>query len=240
MSQRQRIEVGENETVDEILFGKLRIIQSQKGYRFGIDSILLADFASRYAKGLVIDLGTGCGIVALAILTMSSSCRVLGIEIQGPLVSQALRNSQLNGLEESFCVIQADIRQPPIKAGVADMVISNPPFRKVGSSLVSPDPVKAIAKNQILLSLEELISSACYLLKPKGRFCLVYPADQTVVLIQGLRRKGLEPKRLLFQHPRPDLKAELVFLEAQKGARPGIRVESPIFGQGRHSNISQG
>lgn len=240
MYQKQRIEVGHNETVDEILFGRLKIIQSRKGYRFGIDSILLADFASKYAKGLVIDLGTGCGVVALAILKMGAKCKVLGVEIQEVLASQAKRNSLINGMGENFYIIQADIRKLPLKAGIADMVISNPPFRKLGSSLLSPDPVKAIAKTQILLTLEELMASAYYLLKPKGRFCVVYPADQTVVLIQGLRRNGLEPKRLLFQHPNPDLRAELVFLEAQKGARPGIRVEAPVFGQGRHSNISQG
>ncbi|MFN3534240.1 MAG: tRNA1(Val) (adenine(37)-N6)-methyltransferase [Desulfatiglandales bacterium] len=239
MSLNQSVSVSPDESVDEILRGKLRIIQSKKGYRFSIDAILLAEFALRHAKGLLVDLGTGCGIVALSLLAMGANAHIIGIEIQKELAHQAMRNSILNRLQERFSVIHGDIRYIPLKRGCIDMVLSNPPFRRPRSCLMSPDMSKAVAKNQILMSLDDLIEGARYLLKSKGRLCLVYPAEQATVLIQGLRRKGLEPKRVSFQHPTPDSRAELLLLEAQMGARPGLIIEPPIFGQGSHSNICQ-
>lgn len=235
-----RIEVHPHESVDQILWGSLKIIQSAGGYRFGIDSVLLAEFALKGARGLVVDLGTGCGIVALAMLGMGARGSFVGVEIQETLANQALRNALLNGFQERFNVVQADIRRMPLKKGIADMVVANPPFRRPKSALVSPNTSKAIAKSQILLTIDELIAEAALLLKSKGRFCIVYPAQELASLIQRLRRNGLEPKRMVLQHPTPSHKAELVFLEAQKGARPGMIIEPPIFGQGRHSNIGQG
>jgi len=232
----QNLEPNPDETIDKILSGKLNIIQSKKGYRFSIDALLLADFAVKFSKGLVADLGTGCGIVALAMLTQNPKITVVGLEIQQILATQAFRNGKLNKLTERFMVVQGDVKNIPFKDASFDVVVSNPPFRKPRTGLLSPDATKAIAKTQLLVSLKDIVGTASYLLKPKGSFIVVYPASLCTELLLVLRRNGLEPKNMRFQHPAKDKRAELVLVEARKGAKPGINVEPPIYNQGPYTN----
>jgi len=236
MCPMQNLEIRPDETIDKILNGNLNVIQPKKGYRFSIDALLLADFAAKFSKGLVADLGTGCGIVALVMLTKNPQITVVGLEIQEKLVSQALRNGKINQLTERFHVVQGDIKSIPFKPTKFDVVVTNPPFRKPQAGLLSPDLSKAIAKTQLLISLVDILKIANFLLKPKGSFFVIYPASLCIQLLLLLRRNGLEPKNMVFQHPAKGKKAELVLVEAKKGAKPGIVVEPPIYGQGPFTN----
>lgn len=224
-----------DETLDEFMQGRLRVIQSRRGYRFSSDAVLLAEFVSTRAGDLVVDLGTGCGIIPLVLLLNQSARHAVGLEIQPELARQALRNARLNGLEHRMIVIQGDLRHPPLAPFSADVVVCNPPYRQVTSGRVNPDPQRAIARHELLASLDDILGAARNLLKAGGRLAVIYAAVRLVDLLIRMRGFGLEPKKIRLIHPGPGRDAKLVLVEASAGGRRGVKILSPLADQGRTS-----
>ncbi len=224
-----------HERIDPFLDGRLQLIQSRRGYRFSVDALLLSRFARVGTGDLVADLGTGCGIISLMLLFTRSVARVVGLEIQEDLASQAARNARLNRCDQRMTVVRGDLRRPPFKACAFDVVICNPPYRKAHSGRINPDPERAIARHEILASLEEVLSAAHWLLRGKGRVAVMYPAERLTDLLARMRGIGLEPKRVQALHPDLHSPAKRVLVEASKDGRPGIRVLPPLVDQGDFS-----
>ena len=231
-SQNSPVPVAGDESLDAFMGGRLRLIQSRSGYRFSIDAILLARFVTVKPGDVVLDLGTGCGVMLLILLLTRPVARTYGIEIQAELASQAARNAALNGFTERMAVIRGDIRHCPLAPGSADVVIVNPPYRRPLSGRINPDPRRAIARHELLASLSDILASSVKLLRDRGRLALVYPAARLGELLGQLARRNLEPKRLQLHHPGKASDANLVLVEAARGARPGLRIHPPIIGQG--------
>jgi len=183
----------------------------------------------------VIDLGTGCGIIPLILLLTRPVDHVVGLEIQEELVSQAVRNILLNGLDQRMDVVMGDIRYPPMAGASADVVICNPPYRKMRSGRINPDPRRAIARHELLASIDDILSAAGYLLKKKGRVALIYPAVRLADILVRLRQLNLEPKRIQLNYPGLDSAAKLALIEATQGGQPGVEVLPPLLGQGNFS-----
>jgi tRNA1Val (adenine37-N6)-methyltransferase len=223
------------ETVDTFLNGRLRIIQSQKGYRFSVDALLLADFAILEDEDIVVDLGAGCGIISLLLAVQKEPGLVVGLELQNDLVSQAQRNVALNKLEQKVAIMQGDLRNPPLPTGSADIVVCNPPYRTARNGRINPDVGKAIARHEIAVSLDAILAASATLLKRKGRLFLIYPANRMAELLTKMRRARLEPKRLQLVFPDSASEAKLALIEGRVQARPGLKVLPPIFGQGDYS-----
>jgi len=223
------------ETVDTFLNGRLRIIQSQKGYRFSVDALLLADFAILEDEDIVVDLGAGCGIISLLLAVQKEPGLVVGLELQNDLVSQAQRNVALNKLEQKVAIMQGDLRNPPLPPRSADIVVCNPPYRTARNGRINPDVGKAIARHEIAVSLDAILAASATLLKRKGRLFLIYPANRMVELLTKMRRARLEPKRLQLVFPDSASEAKLALIEGRVQARPGLKVLPPIFGQGDYS-----
>ena len=223
------------ETIDAFLDGKLHIIQSISGYRFSIDSVFLADFVMVKKDDVVVELGTGCGIVLLMLIMKSSLSKAIGLEVQEELASQALRNCALNRAEGKMYVVVGDLRACPIAAGCADLVVCNPPYRKAKSGRINPERQKAIARHEIMASLEDVLKAARQVLKPKGRIALIYTAEQLAHVIAQMRKYQLEPKRIQVQYPSLQSRAKLILVEGVLGGRPGLHIEPPIVGQGQYS-----
>jgi len=224
-----------HECVDAFLDGRLRLIQSKNGYRFSIDAVFLSTFVSIRPGDRVVDLGTGCGVMPLILLLQTSVDRVVGLEIQEELASQAARNALLNRLGSRMDVVIGDILHPPLVEACADVVICNPPYRKRLSGRINPDPRRAIARHEILASIDDILSAAQRLLKKKGRFAFIYPATRLAEVFGLLRRFDLEPKRLQINYPDLNSGAKLILMEAVLGARPGLEVLPPLLGQGDFS-----
>lgn len=224
-----------DETVDTFLNGKLRIIQSQRGYRFSVDALLLAEFVSIKDEDLVIDLGAGSGIISLFLATKRKVGFIVGIELQKELASQAQRNVALNELERKIAIIQGDLRHLPLARGFADVVVCNPPYRQQRSGRISPDESKAIARHEIAASLDAILAAAKALLKPGGRLTLIYPANRLTEVFTKMRKEGLEPKRLQIIFPDSASYAKLALIEGRLQGRSGLKILPPIFGQGRYS-----
>lgn len=228
-----------HERVDAFLNGRLRLIQSADGYRFSVDAVFLAMFASTRSGDRVVDLGTGCGVIPMILLLEKPVERVVGLEIQKELASQAARNAMLNRLDHSMDVIMGDILHPPLAAACADVVICNPPYRKDRSGRINPDPRRAIARHEILVSINDILSAAKRLLKKKGRFAFIYPSTRLAEVFDRLRRFDLEPKRLQINYPDLATGAKLALIEAVLGARPGLDILPPLVGQGDFSISNQ-
>ncbi len=221
----------QEETLDTLFGGRLKIIQKKKGYRFSIDALLLAHFAPRDLKGRILDLGTGCGIVPLILIMRHKGLKVIGVEIQPSLADLARRNAALNRFSSHLEIWEQDFKSLEGEnwRGTFEAVFSNPPYRQVGSGRINPRQEKALARHEIKATLKDVLQAAHHLLKEKGRLLMIYPASRGVDLIQELRRIHLEPKRVQFIHSHPKDEARLILVEAIKEGRAQIRVLPPLF-----------
>jgi tRNA1Val (adenine37-N6)-methyltransferase len=209
----------------------IKVLQKKTGYRFSIDAVLLSQFIKIRNNEKVIDLGTGCGILPLLLCHDTKAHSFVGVEIQKDLAELAKRNVQLNHFEDRVSILQNDFRKlkPIFPPGSFHVVLSNPPYRKYRTGRVNPSLEKAIARHEIEGTLEDLVSMASYLLPPKGRCYLIFPALRTVDLLVALRNRGLEPKRLQFVYPRLHDEANFILTESIKASGVELKVMDPLI-----------
>jgi tRNA1(Val) A37 N6-methylase TrmN6 len=225
--------VGSSETCDELLRGRLRVLQPRRGYRSSVDPLLLADFAARAcgaAPARVCDLGAGVGVVGLALLRDAPAATGVLVELQPRLCGLARRNVELNGLGARLETHEGDLRRLPRGfAGRFDLCVSNPPFRPVGSGRPNLDPEKALANVELCCSLAELAAAAHRLLQPRGRFALVHDAGRLADVLATLAAAGLRPEVLRLVHPRADAPATRLLALSRRVARPApLRTDPPL------------
>ncbi len=223
--------VTEDETLDTFFNGKLQILQKKRGYRFSIDAILLSQFIKIRKNEKAIDLGTGCGILPLLLSHTTKAHSFVAVEIQKELTELAKKNVLLNALGDRVSIFYRDFRElkgifPP---GSFDVVFSNPPYRKYRTGRVNPTIEKAIARHEIKGTIEELISIASYLLPPKGRCYLIYPASRIVDLLLILRSNRLEPKRIQLVYPRLNGEAKFILIESIKASGVELKVMESLI-----------
>ena len=219
------------ETLDTFFNGKLQIIQKKKGYRFSVDAVLLSQFIRIRKNERVIDLGTGCGILPLLVSQTAKTHSFVGVEIQKGLAECARKNMVLNHLEDRISILNKDFRElreifPP---GSFDVALSNPPYREYRTGRINPSMEKAIARHEIKGNLEDMISIVSYLLPPKGRCYLIFPALRTVDLFVALRNGKLEPKRIQFVHPRIGEEAKFILTESLKASGVELKIMRPLI-----------
>jgi len=220
-----------DETLDTVPDGDIQVFQKKKGYRFSVDAILLSRFIKIQRDERAIDLGTGCGILPLLLSRTTKACSFVGVEIQKYLADLATRNVLLNHLSDRVNIVCHDLRElrslyPP---GAFHVVFSNPPYRKYRTGRLNPSPEKAVARHEIKGTLEDLTSIASYLLPPKGRCYLIYPASRTVDLLVAFRGQKLEPKRLRFVYPRAGESALFILIESVKATGVEVEVMEPLI-----------
>lgn len=229
------IELRQDEAIDGFMDGRLRLIQSRSGYRFSIDAILLSEFVTIKKGDTIVDLGTGCGIIPLLLLQSRSVGYAVGLEVQPGLADQAFRNAALNGFSHRLGVVIGDLRHPPLAPSSADVIVCNPPYRRKESGRISPDKQRAIARHEILASMDDILCAARRLLRVKGRLAMVYPAERLVDLVVRIRGFGMEPKRIRIIYPSMKSEAKLALIEAWVGGKPGLKILTPLIDQGDYS-----
>jgi tRNA1(Val) A37 N6-methylase TrmN6 len=228
-------EIRPDECIDQFLEGRLRLIQSRDGYRFSIDAVLLSEFVTIRPEDVVVDIGTGCGVILLILLLTKPAGHVFGLEIQEALASQARRNAVFNGFGDKMGIILGDIKNPPMAKKFADVVICNPPYRKAESGRINPDQRRAIARHEILASIDDILRAAGNLLRKKGRLAMIYPSVRLVDILLRMRRFDLEPKKVRINYPGLQSGARLALIEAVLGGKPGLEIGPPLIGQGNFS-----
>lgn len=221
----------EDERIDDLQRNGYCIIQKKNGFCFGMDAVLLSGFAQVYQNESVIDLGTGTGIIPILLKIKTEGKHFTGLEIQEQFADMAARSVRLNGMEDRVEIVTGDIREASRLFGKAsfDVVTSNPPYMDDSHGLKNPDTQKAIARHEILCTLEDVCREAALLLKPGGRFYMVHRPRRLVEIISVLKSHKLEPKRMKLVHPFVDKEANMVLIEAVRGGRSMMRVEAPVI-----------
>jgi len=227
----ESVETKSGESVDVLFDGALKIIQSRSGYRFSLDALLLARFATIKPRDRVIDLGTGNGVIALILARRHPEVEITGVELQNALAERAARNVALNQLDGRVSLGRGDVRAARSIAAPEhfDAVVCNPPYRRRASGRISPVEEKKIACHEIHGELGDFINAGFFLLRTKGRMAVVYWAERAVDLLASLRQAGLEPKRLRMVHSFAQDEASLVLVEAVKGGRSGVEILPPLI-----------
>lgn len=226
-----KVKLKDSERIDDLQCGGLKIIQDTEGFCFGMDAVLLANYADIKKNSVVVDLGTGTGIIPLLIYGKNKVSKIYGIEIQEEVATMAKKTMVMNGLEESIEILNMDLKETTEKLGVnkIDAVTSNPPYMEFGGGLINPKDKKAISRHEIMCTLKDVIITASKLLKHNGRFYMVHRPHRIADIMCLLREYKLEPKTIRFVHPKVDQKPNMVLIKCVKAARPELKFEKPLY-----------
>ncbi len=231
MAAREKGLLKEKERLDELQRNGYCIIQNPEKFCFGMDAVLLSGFAKAKQGDRVLDLGTGTGIIPILMEAKTQAEHLTGLEIQEESADMARRSVALNGLEEKINIIQGDIKEAGQIFGGAsfDVVTCNPPYMIGKHGLTNPDAPKAIARHEILCTLEDVISQTAKVLRPGGNFYMVHRPFRLAEIIVLLVKYKMEPKRMRFVHPFADKEPNMVLIEANRGGRARMTVEKPLI-----------
>jgi tRNA1(Val) A37 N6-methylase TrmN6 len=222
--------INEDESLEDLQCKGLKLIQKRKGFRFGIDAVLLANFANVKQNSHVIDLGTGTGIIPLLIYAKRMPGRIVGVEIQEYLVEMAKRSILLNSAESVIEIIEGDIKNLELLGRATfDSVTTNPPYTKSNSGIRCESIAKDISRHEILCSLEDVIRAASSLLKPGGDFAMVHKPERLIDIACLMREYKIEPKYMQFVHPYPSKKPNILLIRGVKGGGKDLKVMDPLY-----------
>ena len=220
----------ENERIDDLQCKGLKLIQNTKGFCFGIDAVLLANFSRVKRDARVVDLGTGTGIIPVLIAGKSRAKEIIGVEIQEDVADMAMRSVELNGLGERLSIINQDLNYvtPEIGKNSVDVVVSNPPYMH-SNGLINKNDKKAISRHGIMCDLEDVFRVANDILKTNARLYMINRTLRLVDIMVYARKYNLEPKSMRFVHSRVGKAPKLVLVEFVKGGKPEVKVLEPLY-----------
>lgn len=226
------VELKENERIDDLEFKGLKIIQNEKGFCFGMDSVLLSDFAKNMKNNsTVLDLGTGTGIIPILLCGKTNLKKVVGIEIQQDVANMAKRSSQLNNLQDRFEVVNTNIidLKNIYEKQSFDVIVTNPPYKKENTGITNENEAKLISRHEITANLEDFISISKDLLKDKGEFYMVHRPERLVDILSLMRKYKIEAKILKFVSPNKNKEPNLVLIKGIKNANSFLKVEKNLY-----------
>lgn len=219
------------ERLDDLERNGYKIIQHKDKFCFGMDAVLLSGFAKVLEGECAVDLGTGTGIIPILLEAKSSGVHSTGLEIQEESADMARRSVQYNHLQDRIDIVTGDIKEASsiFKKASFDVVTSNPPYMNDNHGLKNPDMPKAIARHEVLCTLEDVVREAALLLKSGGRFYMVHRPHRLAEIIDTLKTYKLEPKRMKLVHPFVDKEANMVLIESVRGGKSMMKVEAPLI-----------
>lgn len=220
-----------DETLDDLQLKGIHIIQKKEGFRFGVDAVLLANFAKIKRNATVIDLCSGTGIIPFIIKGKSQCGLITGVEIQSEFAEMANRSSQYNKFEDEIKFVEGDLKDKSLlkTLGRVDVVTVNPPYKLHNSGILNETDRSTIARHEVCCTLEDVISAARTLLKDNGRFFMVHRPERLVDILSLMRKYKIEPKRLRFVHPKPGKAPNIVLVEGQRDGGAFLKIEDPLY-----------
>ena len=218
------------ERIDDLQYKGLKIIQNTEGFCFGIDSVLLTEFAKDMKKNkTIVDLGTGTGIIGILLTKKVEASKVIGVELQKDVAQMAKRSVELNNLQNVMQIINEDVHSLSLEKNSFDYIVTNPPYKKKGTGIINKEDKQLISRHETTVNLEEWIEVASNLLKDNGAIYMVHRPERLNEIIQDLRKYKLEPKRIRFVYPKKNKDANLVLIKAVKYANEFLKVEKPLI-----------
>lgn len=226
------IKINENERIDDLQLNDLKIIQNKKGFCFGMDSVILSEFAKEIKTGKkILDLGTGTGILPILLSAKTKETKITGVEIQCEIAQMAQKSIKLNNLQERINIICEDIKNLKNKCEKEsfDAIVTNPPYKKQGTGKINENDMKLISRHEITANLEDFIYIANYLLKDHGEIYMVHRPERLSDILVTLNKYKLEPKKLRFVYTTKEKEANLILIKAVKNAKPFLKIEKPLY-----------
>lgn len=234
------VQLKETERIDDLQLKGLKLIQDTNGFCFGIDAVLLANFAKVKKGAKVVDLGTGTGIVPILIAGKSQASKIIGVEIQEEVYEMATRSVKLNDLEERVEIVNADIKEidKVLEVNGYHVVTSNPPYMHM-DGIKNPNDKKAISRHEVKCNLEDVIRAASRLTMPRGKFFMIHRPIRLVDILTLGRKYNMEPKQIQFIHPRAGKAPNLVLVEFMKDGKPELKILDPLYVYGEDGNYTE-
>lgn len=223
--------INQDETIDDLQLKGLKLIQKKDGFKFGIDAVLLSDFANVKTRHRVMDLCTGTGIVPFLIYGKYNPKSVYGLEIQEDMIDMAKRSVKLNSLDEKLFFINEDLKNIGFLKTIEkfDVLTVNPPYKLNSSGILNPNDKLAIARHEVLCNLEDVISAARILLKDNGRMFMVHRPERLADIFMLMRKYKIEPKRVKMIHPKIDKAPNIVLVEGQRDGGAYLKWDPPLY-----------
>ena len=222
----------ENERIDDLEFQELKIIQKPEGFCFGIDAVLLSDYAKEIKNNAkVLDLGTGTGILSILLSGKTKLSKIYGIEIQKEIADMAQRSVELNNLNNKIEIINTDINnlEDFFDINTFDAIVTNPPYKNENSGKINDNEYKYISRHETTANLSKFINISFKMLKDKGSFYMVHRPERLVDIIYELRKNKLEPKNIRFVYSNKNKEPKLVLIKAVKNANRFLKIDKPLF-----------
>lgn len=221
----------DGERLDELNRNGYQIIQDPNRFCFGMDAVLLSGFAQVKKGDTVLDLGTGTGIIPILLEAKTKGQHFTGLEIQPDSADMARRSVAFNHLEEKIDIIDGDIKDASTIFGASsfDVVTTNPPYMIGQHGLTNPDEAKAIARHEVLCTLEDVVRESAKILKPGGHFFMVHRPFRLSEICCCMTKYGIEPKRMQLVYPFVDKEPNMVLIEGIRGGKPRMTVEKPLI-----------
>ncbi|HJA06784.1 MAG TPA: tRNA1(Val) (adenine(37)-N6)-methyltransferase [Candidatus Mediterraneibacter pullicola] len=223
--------IKQGERLDDLQIAGLELIQDPEKFCFGVDAVFLSDFAKVKPGETVLDMGTGNGIIPILLSAKTKGKHFTGLEIQAETAEMARRSVRYNHLEDKVEIVTGDIKEAAeiFKPAFFDVITTNPPYMLAEHGLRNPDDAKAVARHEVLCSLDDILRESMRLLQDKGRFYMIHrPFRLTEILIK-MNHYKIEPKRIQFIYPHIDKEPAMVLIEGVRGAKPRVTVEPPII-----------
>ncbi|MDR2266533.1 MAG: methyltransferase [Christensenellaceae bacterium] len=218
----------DDERLDDLQCGGLKIIQNKTGYSFTMDSVLLANFLKARALDRVADLGSGSGIVSILASAKTRAREFVCIELQSALCDMSMRSIELNKLTDRIKVINADLKCiSSVQVGIFDVVVSNPPYYVSNASSTGDERSKA--RTDVCATLNDVISDAQRILKYGGDFYLIIKADRVVDCLHFMRENRIEPKLIVPVQPTPQKCIDTLLIKGRHGGKPGLILKKPLL-----------
>lgn len=231
VSQSYSMELLENERIDDLQRNGYRIIQNSKKFCFGMDAVLLSGFVKVAEGGKVLDLGTGTGIIPILLAAKTKADKLTGLEIQPESADMAARSVLLNQLQDKINIVEGDIKEADtlFEKSSFDAITCNPPYMIGEHGLKNPGDAKAIARHEILCTLDDVCRVTSRLLKPGGHFFMVHRPFRLSEIIQTMIKYKIEPKRMRLVYPFVDEEPNMVLIEGVRGGKPRMTIEKPLI-----------
>ena len=223
--------VKDHERVDELQRNGYSIIQDPGRFCFGMDAVLLSGFAKVKPKEKALDLGTGTGIIPILLEAKTKGEHFTGLEIQPESPAMASRSVKLNHLEERVSIVTGDIKDASTLFGASsfDVITTNPPYMIGQHGITNPEDAKAIARHEVLCTLDDILRESAKILKPGGRFYMVHRPFRLAEIFSKMTEYRIEPKRMCLVYPYIDKEPNMVLIEGARGGKSRLTVEKPLI-----------
>lgn len=220
-----------DERLDDLQINGYHILQKVDAFCFGMDAVLLSSFARAKKGNRVLDLGTGTGIIPILMEAKTQASDFTGLEIQPQFVEMANRSAKLNGIEDRVHFVEGDIKEAEQIFGKEsfDVITTNPPYMVNAHGMQNENRTKAIARHEMLCTLEDVIKQSKKLLKQGGSFFMVHRSYRLAEILALMVQEGIEPKRLRMVHPFMNKEPNIFLVEGKKGGHSRIKVEPPLI-----------